>query len=42
MMTPLWLVVARSGGGGEPWYLLASETVETKEDAWRIYFACQK
>jgi hypothetical protein len=38
-MTPLWLVVARSGGGREPWYLLTSERVETKEEAWRIYFA---
>lgn len=38
-MTPLWLVVARSGGGREPWYLLTSEPVETKEDAWRIYFS---
>ena len=39
MMTPLWLVIARSGGGREPWYLLTSEKVENKEDAWRIYFA---
>jgi hypothetical protein len=38
-MTPLWLVVGRSGGGREPWYLLTSEPVETKEEAWRIYFA---
>ena len=39
MNTPLWLVVARAGHGREPWYLLTSEKVETKEDAWRIYFA---
>jgi hypothetical protein len=38
-MTPLWLVIARSGNGREPWYLLTSERVETKEEAWRIYFA---
>ena len=36
---PLWLVVARSGAGREPWYLLTNEPAETKEDAWRIYFA---
>ena len=39
MTTPLWLVIARSGHGREPWYLLTSEPVETKEQAWRIYFA---
>jgi hypothetical protein len=39
LMTTMWLVVARSGHGREPWYLLTSEPVETKEDAWRIYFA---
>jgi len=38
-VTPLWLVIARSGQGREPWYLLTSERVETKEDAWRVYFA---
>jgi hypothetical protein len=27
MVTPLWLVVARSGGGREPWHLLTSEKV---------------
>jgi hypothetical protein len=37
-MTPLWLVVASAGEGREPWYLLTSETVETEEQAWRIYF----
>ncbi len=37
--TNLWLVVARAGRGREPWYLLTSDKVETKEDAWRIYFA---
>ena len=35
---PLWLVIARSGHGREPWYLLTSEPVETKQDAWKIYF----
>jgi hypothetical protein len=38
-MSTLWLVVARSGHGREPWYLLTSEKVETKEDAWKVYFA---
>lgn len=38
--TPLWLVVVRSGiTGGEPWYLLTNEPVETVEDAWRIAWA---
>jgi hypothetical protein len=39
LMTPLWLVVGRCGHGREPWYLLTSEKVETKEDAWKVYFA---
>jgi len=39
LMSTLWLVVARSGHGREPWYLLTSEKVETKEDAWKVYFA---
>ena len=34
-----WLVVARPGGGREPWYLLTTETIESVEDAWRIVFA---
>jgi len=33
---PLWLVVARLGGGHEPWYLLSSEPAKTTEQAWRI------
>jgi hypothetical protein len=37
--TPLWLVVARSGAGQEPWYLLTTEPVETAADAWRIVLA---
>lgn len=37
--TPLWLVVARSGHGREPWYLLTGEKVETAEEAWKVYFA---
>ncbi len=36
---PLWLVVARSGGGREPWYLLTSEQVTTAEEAWRVVLA---
>jgi hypothetical protein len=39
LSTPLWLIVARAGRGREPWYLLTSEKVQTKEDAWKIYFA---
>lgn len=39
LVPPLWLVVARQGKGKEPWYLLTSERVETKEDCWRIVFA---
>lgn len=36
---PLWLVVARSGGGREPWYLLTNEAIRSPEDAWRVVFA---
>lgn len=36
---PLWLVVARPGKGREPWYLLTSEPIRTREDAWHIVFA---
>jgi hypothetical protein len=38
LSVPLWLVVARSGYGREPWYLLTNERVETKAEAWKIYF----
>ncbi len=34
-----WLVVARPGGGREPWYLLTTEPVESEEHAWRVVFA---
>lgn len=34
-----WLVVARPGGGREPWYLLTTEIVESVEQAWRVVFA---
>lgn len=37
--TPLWLVVARSAGRPEPWYLLTNEPIETAADAWRIVWA---
>ena len=36
---PLFLMVARSGGGREPWYLLTNEAIRTAEDAWRVVFA---
>ncbi|NTV99832.1 MAG: transposase [Oscillochloris sp.] len=36
---PLWLVVARTGKGREPWYLLTSEVMVTVEDAWRVVLA---
>lgn len=35
---PLTLVVGRRKGG-EPWYLLTNESVETAQDAWRIVLA---
>ena len=36
---PVWLVVARTGGGREPWYLLTNEPIWKKADAWKLYFA---
>lgn len=36
---PLWLVVARTGKGQEPWYLLTSEVIRTVDDAWRVVLA---
>jgi hypothetical protein len=36
---PLWLVVARSKRGREPWYLVTSDVVRTKEQAWAIVYA---
>lgn len=36
---PLWMVVARSGKGREPWYLLTSDRIETAEQAWQVVFA---
>lgn len=36
---PLWLVVARSKRGREPWYLLTSDVVRTNEQAWAIVMA---
>jgi len=36
---PLWLVVARTRKGREPWYLLTNEPVETVEDAWAVVLA---
>lgn len=36
---PLWLVVARRGQGQQPWYLLTSEPIRTREDAWRIIYS---
>ena len=35
----LTLVVARTGKGKEPWYLLTTEPVETPQAAWDIVFA---
>jgi hypothetical protein len=34
----LWLVVARSGKGREPWYLLTNEPITCAADAWRVVF----
>jgi hypothetical protein len=39
---PLWLVVVRSRGKSEPWYLLTSEPIHTEADAWRIARAYQR
>ncbi len=36
---PLWLVVARRGQGQQPWYLLTSEPIRTRADAWRIVYS---
>jgi hypothetical protein len=36
---PLWLVVARPGGGREPWYLVTTEPVTTEAAAWQVVFA---
>lgn len=36
---PLWLVVARPGGGKEPWYLVTNTPVTSLEERWRIIFA---
>jgi Transposase DDE domain len=33
---PLWLVVARLGGGREPWYLLTNDPIHTLADAWAV------
>lgn len=34
---PLWLVLARRGG--EPWYLLTNESIESEEAAWQVVVA---
>jgi hypothetical protein len=36
---PLWLVVARLGGGREPWYLLTNEPLRTIADVWVVVLA---
>jgi len=36
---PLWLVVARPGRHYEPWYLLTSDPLRTREDAWGVVLA---
>jgi hypothetical protein len=36
---PLWLVVARSKRGRQPWYLLTSDPIGTPEDAWAVVMA---
>ena len=36
---PLWLVVARSKRGREPWYLLTSDVIRSEEDAWVVVLA---
>jgi hypothetical protein len=35
----LWLVVARSGQGRSPWYLLTNEPIRDVADAWRVVLA---
>jgi hypothetical protein len=32
----LWLVVARTRGKNEPWYLLTTEPIHTAADAWKV------
>jgi hypothetical protein len=39
---PLWLVIARSRGKNEPWYLLTSEPIHTEADAWKIVEAYRR
>jgi hypothetical protein len=36
---PLWLVVARSKRGREPWEMLASDPIRTADDAWAVVLA---
>lgn len=36
---PLWLVVARPGGGKEPWYLVTNSPVPSVDEGWRMIFA---
>lgn len=36
----LWVVVVRRGG--EPWYLITNRSIETKEQAWSIYWVYRK
>ena len=36
---PLWLVVARLGGGKEPWYLVTNTPVTSLEEGWRMIFS---
>ena len=36
---PLWLVVARPGGGKEPWYLVTNSPVPCVDEGWRMIFA---
>ena len=36
---PLWLVVARPGGGKEPWYLVTNTPVTSLDEGWRMIFA---
>lgn len=38
-LQPLWLVVARRGGGQEPWYLLTNEPIHNSQDAWNVVLA---
>lgn len=36
---PLWLVVARPGGGKEPWYLVTNTPITSWDEGWRMIFA---